>query len=755
MTSPVVPSAIGGPARGARAVGSPIDRVDARLKVTGKAVYAADVPVAQVAHAVIATSAIALGRLAGLDVAAARSAPGVLAVITRENVPPIVEQANTPGGPAPRVLQLLSDDHIHYADQPIAVVVAETLEQAQHAAALIAPRYRSERPAADLLGGIATAYAPATAGPHGPTDSARGDVATGLAAAAHTMTAVYTTPVENHNPMEPHATVAVWQGSDRLTVYDSTQGIFGCRDRLASLLGLAKDRVRVIDHFVGGGFGCKGTPWSHVVLSALAAKAVGRPVKLVITRQQMFSLVGHRSTTRQTIALGCDRNGRLTAIRHDVLSETSRFDEFVEPSAMQTRMLYACPNVTTTHRLVRLDIPTPTFMRAPGESTGTFALESAMDELAVLAGLDPLELRLRNYAELDPDTGKPFSSKSLRECYRAGAEAFGWARRVPRPRSMREGRELIGWGMATATYPTNQSPASARATLQADDARVALLVQAGTQDIGTGTYTIMTQLAADALGLPVDAVTFELGDTALPTTPISGGSMTAASVGSAVVLACKQLVRQLAALAIADPASPLYGVVPEAVEAVNGALAAAANPGKAEPFAHVLASAGKREVTGAADSPVRADTKAHSCHAFGADFVEVRVDEELGRVRVARVVGAFAAGKFLNPKTARSQLIGGIVWAIGMALEERVERDPRSARVVTRDLADYHVPVNADVGDIDIHMIDEDDPFVNEIGAKGIGEIGITGATAAIANAVYHATGKRIRDLPITVETLL
>ena len=695
-----------------KSVGTPIDRLDARKKVTGEATYAADVDVSRVAHAVIVTSSIARGQIDNIDVALAQRQPGVLAVITHANAPRVSESKGD--GPVDRVLQLLQDDAVLYADQPIAVVVADTLERAQHAAAVITTRYRTEAAIASLEQVLGSAFTP-KAGPVAAPDSNRGDVSVGRGMGAFEIAQTYTTPTEHHNPMEPHATIAVWQGPDQLTLYDATQGIFGVRARIAEVFGIPKEHIRVVDHFVGGGFGCKGTPWSHIALAALAAKVVARPVKLVVTRPQMFSLVGHRPHTVQTLVLACDRAGHLTAIRHDVVSETSRFDEFVEPAAVATRMLYACPNASTSHRLVRVDAPTPTFMRAPGESSGTFALESAMDELAYAIDLDPLVLRLRNYANVDPQEQKPWSSKSLRECYRVAAEKFGWNRREMRPRSMRDGRELVGWGMATATYPAGVWPAGARARMRADGT---VLVQAGTQDLGTGTYTVMTQIAADALEMPIDKITFELGDTTFPETPVSGGSRTASTVGPAVRAACLELKQKLAAL----------------------------QPGERAQLGEVIAEARTGE------EPER---KAFSTHAFGADFVEVRVDEDLGIVRVSRIVAAFAAGTILNPKTARSQFIGGLVWAIGMALEEHTVRDPRTARVVTRDLADYHVPVHADVPAMEIIQVDELDPHVNALGTKGIGEIGITGATAAIANAVFHATGKRIRDLPITLDKLL
>jgi xanthine dehydrogenase YagR molybdenum-binding subunit len=567
-----------------------------------------------------------------------------------------------------------------------------------------------------------------------------------------TVDAVYTTPIETHNPMELHATIAVWQGDERLTLYDSTQGVFECRRKVAEMFGLPKENVRVISRFVGGGFGSKGSSWSHVTLAAMAAKVTGRAVKVMVTRPQMFSLVGHRPCTVQRVALGATRAGKLVATRHEVTSETSRFDDFVEPSAQQTQMLYACPNLYTRQSLVRLDIPTPTFQRAPGESTGTFALESAMDELAVALRMDPVALRLANHADEDPSDGRPWSSKTLRECYRQAAARFGWAKRKPEPRSMRQGRALVGWGMATATYPANQSASAAIARLRPDGTA---LVQAGTQDIGTGTYTIMAQIAADALGMPVEQVTFDLGDTSMPETPVSGGSQTASSTGSAVQRACGDLRGKLVAMAVADAASPLHGLAVADVDAIGGALVARADPSKRDPFGAVVARSGQGEVTARFETQPKEDRKKFATHSFGAQFVEVTIDEDLPQVRVTRVVSAFAAGKILNAKTARSQFIGGIVWGIGLALTEDTVRDARTARIVTRDLADYHVPVNLDVPAIEVISVEEDDPHVNEIGAKGIGEIGITGIGAAIANAVHHATGRRVRDLPITPDKLL
>ncbi len=689
-------------------VGRGVDRVDAYAKVRGEAQYAGDVAVAGAVYAFIVTSAIAKGRLSHIGTAAAEGSPGVLAVLTPWNAPRL-PHANQKSTPVDKVVQLLQDQDVSYAEQPIAVVVADTSERAREAASLLEVSYAPEAVHASLAAEVGRGRTPRTAGPRAKPDSERGDLTAGLASAAARVEGTYTTSNQHHHPMEMHGVVAVWPSKDSLTVYDTSQGIFGCRARLAAIFELPLERVRVISHFVGGGFGCKGSMWSHVALAALAAR-VGRPVRLVLTRQQMCSLVGYRPRTIQRLTLAAAKDGTLRAMRHDVISETSTFDEFSEPSALVTRMLYACPNVVTTHRVVPLDVPTPTFTRAPGEASGSFALEVAMDELAHELGMDPLALRLKNYAERDPDEDKPWSSKSLRECYRRGAAEFGWNARRALPGSVRDGRLLVGLGMATATYPARQSAASARARLLADGS---VVIQAGSQDLGTGTYTILAQIAADVLGVPLERVRVELGDTTLPETPVSGGSQTASSTGSAVKRAAEALKQKLDALTPAERAA-------------------------------------RPELAAEVRNDEKADRQHFSTHGFGADFVEVKVDPELGSVRVTRAVAAFATGKILNAKTAHSQFMGGMVWGIGLALRECTVRDERSGRVVTRDLADYHVPVNADVPEFKILVIDEDDPHVNDIGAKGIGEIGITGMTAAIANAIYNATGKRLRDLPIT-----
>jgi xanthine dehydrogenase YagR molybdenum-binding subunit len=732
-------------------VGAAIDRVDGRKKVTGAATYAAEVEVAHVAHAIIVGSTVGRGRVVSIATRAAAAAPGVLAVLTHENAPR-VPGASGKQQPGDRVVQVLQDDVVWYHDQPIAIVVADTLERAQHAAGLVTAQYAAEKAVADIDAAMSSAFVPEASNPRSPPTTSRGDVAAGLASAKTRIDATYTTPVETHNPMEPHATIAVWHGSDHLTLYDSTQAIFNVRGRLAGMFGLAPESVRVINHFVGGGFGSKGAPWSHVALAAIAARAVGRAVKLALTRPQLQSLAGHRPKTVQKLQLGADARGRLTAIRHDVVSETSRYDQFIESCTGVTRMLYACPDLETAQRLVRIDVPTPTYTRAPGESTGTFALESALDELAHAAGIDPLELRRRNHAERDPESGKPWSSKSLIECYRRGADAIGWSRRRSRVGSTHDGRSLVGLGLATATRPSRQQPASARARMRPDGRA---LVQAGTQDIGTGTYTVMTQIAGDALALPMGDVQFELGDTALPETPPSVGSFTVASTGAAVHNACVALRRRLIDLAVADPASPLHGLKEDAIDADDAALFARTDRGRRDSYAAIVTRSGQPEIAVELETKASEERDAYSVHGFGAIFARVRVDQDLGEVRVDRLVGAFAAGRIINPKTARNQLMGGMVWGIGQALHEHSVRDARTARMVTRDLADYHVPVHADVPDLEVLLVDEVDRHANEIGAKGLGELSTPGVAAAIANAVFHATGIRVRDLPITPDKLL
>jgi xanthine dehydrogenase YagR molybdenum-binding subunit len=738
------------------AVGKPVTRVEGRQKVTGRGRYSAEQEIPNAAYGVLILSTVAKGRIASMDTQAAERAPGVLAILTHQNTPKLAYYQTNGGDaahPSQRKLQLLQDNLVLYANQPIGVAIAETLEAAQQAAYLVKVRYAAQAPSVDLNRSLARAYTPKMAGGAGdPAVSSRGDVAAGLAQAEVKVQQVYNTPFETHNPMEPHATIAVWDGPDKLTLYDATQGIFIDRQRVADLLSLKPDNVRVISLLLGGGFGSKGPTWSHVVLAAMAARHVNRPVKLVLERPQMFGSVGFRSTTRQTLTSGAKRDGTLTAQRHDTVSQTSSFDEFVESASLVTRMSYACPNNSTSHKLVRSDIGTPSYMRAPGESTGTYALECHMDELAYALKMDPIELRLKNYTEQDPDKNLPWSSKSLRECYQKGADAFGWSRRNMEPRSMREGNLLVGWGMAGALYPTRRSESNALARIHSDGS---VLVESGTQDLGTGSYTVMTQIAADAIGVPMERVTFRLGDTEYPETPVSGGSQTAASTGSAVHAAGQALRDKLIQMAVRDARSPISGSALADVVIEDGSIGVRGKSEHRETLQALLTRHGVSQLEAEASSKPGAERDQYSMYAFGAQFAEVRIDADLGQLRVSRMVGCFGAGRILNPKTARSQFMGGMVWGIGMALLEATVMDERLGRIVNNNLADYHVPVNADVPAIEAIWVDEVDTHVNPLGVKGIGEIGITGSTAAIANAVYHATGKRIRDLPITLDKLL
>ena len=735
-------------------VGQPLDRVDGRAKVTGGARYTTEHPLTNVAHGALVTSAIARGRIASIDTRAAESVRDVLAVLTHVNAPRL--PAGSPSGdhpqrPSDRVLQLLQDDVVRYANQPIAVVVAETLEAAHEAAALVRVAYAADEHDVRLEPRLAEARSPKHAGrPDQPPETAHGDVDAALAAAEVKLEQVYRTPFETHVPMEPHATIAAWEGPARLTLYDATQGIFGCRQRVADLLGLKPDDVHVVSPYLGGGFGSKGPTWSHVVLAAMAARRVNRPVKLALRRPQTFGPVGFRSRTRQAIALGARRDGTLTAVRHDTIAQTSSFDEFMEPASVPARMLYASPSIATSHKLVRSDIGTPSYMRAPGWAPGSYALECALDELAGALDMDPLALRLKNYAEQDPEKHRPWSSKTLRECYRVGAERFGWNRRPRAPRAQRDGRALVGWGMATSVYPTHRSKAAARARLTADGT---LHVDSGSQDLGTGTYTVMTQVAADALGVPPTRVVFRLGDTTFPETPVSGGSQTAASVGSAVHAAVTALREKLIAVAVGDARSPLHDLAASDISIADGRLSARGAAGRGETLQALAARHG--EIAASGEAKPGDEEKQFAMYAFGAQFAEVRIDADLGMVRVSRMVGVFDIGRALNAKLARSQLMGGMVWGIGMALHEQTVMDERLGRVVNNNLAEYHVPVNADVPAIEVAWIEGADPHANPIGVKGIGEIGITGAAAAVANAVYHATGRRVRDLPITLDKLL
>lgn len=735
-------------------VGDGVDRSDARLKVLGQATYTAEHAVPGLVHAVLVTSTIAHGRITAIDSAQAAAMPGVLLVLTHLNAARLPQPKPDPKEqpPAPR-LPLLQDDRVLYNNQPVAVVVADTLERAQDAARQVRLTYQQAAATLDFARASGQPRKPPDQ-PERPTDTSRGNVAGALARASTTHDARYRTPLENHNPMEPHATIAAWHDG-ALTLYDSTQNMYGVRKAAARTFGIAPQQVRVVCPYVGGGFGSKGTTWSHVMLAAMAARQAGRPVKLVLDRPQMYGPVGARPLTEQRLRLASDTDGRLLAQVHESMSSTSFVDDFTEPCTAITRTLYASDSLRTTQRLATLHLGVPTYMRAPGEASGSFALESAMDELAYALRRDPLALRLANYAEQDPEKNLPWSGKGLRECYLRGAERFGWARRTAAPGSMRDGRMLVGWGMATATYPANRRPAKASASLYPDGSAV---LRSATHELGTGTYTVMAQIGADALVMPLRRVRFELGDTLLPEAPVSGGSQTVASVGPAVQAAAAALFGKLVALAVADPASPLHGATPEQVagghDDTGAWLAHRDDPRRRDSYAAIVGRHGGPLVADSAVGPGD-EKRQFSAHSFGAVFVEVHVDPDLGTVRVPRVVGVYDVGRLMNRKTGHSQLMGGIVWGIGMGLMEKTEIDDRTGRALNGNLADYHVPVNADIGQLDISVLDQPDEHLNPLGARGIGEIGITGVAAALANAVYHATGKRIRDLPITPDKLV
>ena len=726
-------------------VGQSIDRLDGRLKVTGRARYTAEFKLPNMAHAVLVQSTVAAGSVADIDMTAAMAMPGVLKIVTSANA----AKLNLIGA---SVLQsLLQNNKIFYNGQNVAVVIATTLQQAQSAAASIRLRYDQ----AKAVTSMETAHNPPTV-PKGfsngraEPDSKTGDLDAAMTNAAVRVEATYTTPIEHHNPMEPHATIASWDG-DRLTVWTTTQGISGAQHSLASLFGVAKENVTVICPFVGGGFGSKGNTWPPAALAAMAARMVNRPVKLDVTRQQMFTSNGYRARTIQKVKLAAYKDGKLLAIRHDGLTQTSipAVGEFAETVGLASRMLYACPNIETSHRIVAINQGLPTYMRAPGEASGMFALESAMDELAVRLDMDPLQLRLANYADANATSGKPFSSKGLRECYEKGAASFGWGKRTPVPGSVRDGRVLIGLGMATATYPTARMPASAQMRMMPDGTAV---VRSGTQDIGTGTYTTMAQVAADVLGLPLDRVRVELGDSRLPPAPISGGSMTTASVLPAVEAAAVQLRDRLFGLALVNPPTAWGNASKQDLRLENGMVR---GPGAQVSVADLIAREAVPFVEVTADAKPGTASKDHASYAFGAQFAEVRIDPDLRTVKVTRWVGAFDCGRVINPQTARSQLIGGIVFGIGMALMEETRVDAKTGRTVNANIADYLVPVNADVPEIETIFVEAPDLVTTDLGVKGIGELPMVGVAAAIANAVWHATGIRVRDLPIRLDTLL
>ncbi|GGC39491.1 xanthine dehydrogenase [Siccirubricoccus deserti] len=746
---------------------SPI-RIDGRAKVTGAARYPSDVVVPNPAWAFLVTSAIALGRITAIEEAEARAVPGVLEILTHRNMRGTVRDAGffAAGGYAAETIRPLEDDRIWHDGQIVAMVLADSFEAAREAAFRLRVDYAAVTPAAGFGSASATTE-PAAKARQGHEDPQVGDADAAFAAAPVKIEADYATPTQHHNPIELFTTTALWEGG-KLVIHEPSQYVTGIRHGVATQLGLDPQQVRVESHYVGGAFGSKGSLTQRTALVAIAARRLGRPVKLVPTRDQGFTIATYRAETRQHVKLAADRDGKLQALVHEGTEVTSRPDPYKVAGTQTTARMYDCPNVRTKVTLLHADRNTPGFMRSPPEVPYMFALESAVDELAVALKLDPIELRRRNDSKKEPIKGLPWSSRGLMRCYEAGAEAFGWSRRNPEPRSMREGDWLIGWGCASTIYPTHIGAATARVTLTPDgQARV----QTAAHDIGTGAYTVIAQAAAEMLGLPLEKVQVALGDSDLPPAPVAGGSNTTASVCNVVAEACGQIRARLARAAVED--GPLKGRDPASLKLVSGELRAA--DGTAEALPEAMSRAANGAIEAYAEylpqgMPKESMRKLYSgkqalgggiaegplaMAAFGAEFVEVRVHARTAEVRVPRVLGAFAAGRIVNPRTARSQLMGGLIWGIGSALHEETEIDHGRARYVNDNILEYLIPVNADAPKVEVMLLEETDTGVNPLGIKGLGELGNVGTNAAIANAVFHATGRRARELPIRIESLL
>jgi xanthine dehydrogenase YagR molybdenum-binding subunit len=736
-------------------IGTATSRVDGVAKVTGAAKYAAEFNVPGLAHGSVVCSTIAKGRIARIDGSAALRVKGVLAVLTHENRPPMAdndEAYKDDTAPKGSPFRPLYDGKILFNGQPIALVVAETSDIARFAASLVRVEYDQEAHVTDVH-----RRREAAAPPKPPTNpfealfappKSRGAPERAFAAAAVRHDGEYYVPIEHHNPMELFASTVIVEGDGKLTVYDKTQGVQNVQRYLCRVFGMRAEDVRVMSPFMGGGFGVALRPQFQVVLAVLAARALQRSVRVVLTRPQMYVL-GYRPAMIQRIAIGANAGGTLDAIMHDAVTGTSQYEDHHRQETGWSGLLYKSAHAKYAHRMARLDLPTACDMRAPSAASAVYALESAMDEVAAALKLDPLELRLRCYSERDQHEDRPYSSKALRDCYYQGAEAFGWSKRSPAPRSMRDGGDLVGWGMATGVWEALQVPIAVRIVLTANGhAEVAC----ATSDIGTGTYTIMAQVAADMLGLPLESISVKLGDSSLPQSPVEGGSWIAASVSNGIVTTANAIRDELLRLARQMPNSPLADAASDEVALAGGRLVSRRDAARAVSIAEAMRHAGadriEQEKT---TNPVHDGSRAQNAHA--AIFAEVKVDEQIGVVRVTRVVSAVAGGRILNPKTASSQILGGVVWGIGMALHEETLIDHKFGRIMNANIAEYHVPVHADIHDIKVIFVDEPDDS-NPLGIKGLGEIGIVGVAAAIANAVYHATGKRIRDLPITLDKL-
>lgn len=728
-------------------VGQRVTRVDGKLKVTGQAAYAVEHPIKNVAYGIGVTSTIGNGRITRIDTAEAEKMPGVLAVLHHGNFQRLfrpagsLEQQSRPGESRPP----FEDDNVYYYGQFVALVIAETFEQAQDAASHVRVEYEAKKPLVRLD------QAPAPSTPPAAKHD-RGDAEAAWQQAPVKMEATYSTPVETHNPMEMHGTIAVWD-KDKVTLYETTQGVVNHHNVASQVLGMPPESIEIVSPFVGSGFGDKLFPWPHSWLAAVGARHVGRPVKVTIPRTLMFTTVGHRPATRQRVRYGATRDGKLVAATNEILQDTSMVDPYLENCVEPFAMLYSCPNVTAVQHEVPLNVGTPTPMRGPGRTPALFAIESAMDDLAIKLGMDPLELRLRNYAEQDESSGRPWSSKHLREAYQVGAERFGWSKRNPKVRSMRKGDEILGWGMATCTWPGSQREAQVRVTLLADGTA---RVSCATQDIGTGTYTIFAEIVSDRTGIPVDKVHVVLGDSSLTPGPISGGSSATASVIPAIAKATDNAIQ---AVLKATPAAMSGGSAnddPDSLKMSQGRVHAQDKPPSSGiPFQEILVARKLAGLDGEAKTDATPEHKQYSIHSFGAHFCEVAFDPGVVRLRVTRWLTVIDGGRMINAKTARSQIIGAVVMGIGMGMLEETVYDPRTGHPVNNNYADYLVAVNADAPEIDCVFLDYPDTILNEYGARGIGEIGLTGCASALTSATYHATGVRIRELPIRVEKLM
>jgi xanthine dehydrogenase YagR molybdenum-binding subunit len=735
-------------------IGKPQDRLDGKLKVTGRAVYSGDRRPENLAYGYLLTSSVAKGSIQSMDTSAAERSPGVVAVYTPFHPLKLYHGLEpSEGAMSGEILPPLQDRKILNYGQITGLVVADSFEQARDAAALVQTQYAAEDPVASWDKGMGHSFPPDSVGDDKAVTKilAQGvqSIDDAIKSSPVVIDATYTEPIYHHNPMEPHATTAEWHG-DRLTIYDATQGVVAHRLDVAAVLGIDEDMVRVICPFVGGAFGCKGSMWMFSPLTAAAARDLGRPVKTILTREMMFTLVGHRPALIQHLTLGANPDGTLQAVKHDVQSTISFSKVFVEAAAHRTsRLLYKSPNIEVSQTLVPWDVGGPTFMRAPGCAPGMFALECAMDELAVKSGVDPVELRIKNDAILYPGKNVPWSSRHLVECLQLGAEKFGWSKRNPEPRAVQDGDWLVGMGMASALYPAHRNRASVKVRFQADGTAQ---VSSATQDLGTGTWTVLAIVGADSLGLPIEKIRTELGDSGLPPAPTSGGSTSVSSVTPAIQKAAESAKKKLIQLAIKDKKSPFFGMKIDDLSYQNGELVGG---GKSVDFGSLLSGIGRGSVEAVEMAAAGQEEEKYAFHSFGAQFCELKVNRWTGEVRLQRITSVMDIGTVINQKTARSQIIGGVVFGIGMALLEGSLLEEKTGRYANANFADYLVATNADVPTIDVHFVIKPDTIFNPLGARGIGEIGVTGMPSAIANAVYNATGVRVRDFPIRPEQLL